>query len=401
MYGVELYAAVRLAVVEEGLSHREAARRFGIDRRTVKKMLSYSAPPGYRRTKPVRRPKLEGFTGIIDAILEADADPAVPRKQRHTAHRIFERLRDEHGFTGGYTIVKDYVRARRQTTREAFVPLHHPPGHAQVDFGEAVVEVGGLREKVAFFCLILPHSDVWFVKAYPKETTEAFLDGHVSAFAFLGGVPRSILYDNTTLAVARILGDGTRRRTQAFTHLQSHYLFRDRFGRPGKGNDKGKVEALVKTARRTFMVPIPKVPDLDVLNERLMAHVLAAERLHGDDTPVPVLASGKTDTGRAWVYVRDDKPFAGPGPPATLFRYSRDRSGDHPVEHLRTFAGILQVDAYAGYRRLYEPGRSPGPVTEALCWSHGRRKFYELADIAAGKRRGKSTPPWPRRWTTC
>ena len=159
MYGVELHAAVRLAVVEEGLSHREAARRFGIDRRTVKKMLSYSALPGYRRRKPARRPKLEGFTGIVDAILEADRDE--PRKQRHTAHRIFERLRDEHGFTGGTTIVKDHVRARRQTTREAFVPLHHPPGHAQVDFGEAVVEIGGQRGKIAFFCLILPHSDVW------------------------------------------------------------------------------------------------------------------------------------------------------------------------------------------------------------------------------------------------
>ena len=277
MYGVELYAAVRLAVVDEGLSHREAGRRFGIDRRTVKKMLSYSAPPGYRRTRPVRRPKLDGFTGIIDAILEADADPEVPRKQRHTAHRIFERLRDEHGFTGGHTIVKDYVRGRRQTTREAFVPLHHPPGHAQVDFGEATVEVGGRREKVAFFCLILPHSDVWFVKAYPRETTEAFLDGHVSAFALLGGVPRSILYDNTTLAVARSLGDGTRQRTRAFTHLQSHHLFRDRFGRPGKGNDKGKVEALVKTARRKFMVPVPKVAELDVLNERLLVRCL--ERL--------------------------------------------------------------------------------------------------------------------------
>ena len=117
--------------------------------------------------------------------------------------------------------------------REAFVPLYHPPGHAQVDFGEAVVEPRGQREKVAFFYLILPQSNVWFVKAYPRETTEAFLDGHVSAFAFLGGVPRSVLYDNTTLAVARILGEGTRRRTRAFTHLQSHYLFRDRFGRPG------------------------------------------------------------------------------------------------------------------------------------------------------------------------
>ena len=132
---------------------------------------------------------------------------------------------------------------------------------------------------------------------------------------------------------------------------------------------------------------------LKPLHDLIAAHVLAAQRLHGDDTPVPVLAKGKTDTGRVWVYVRDDAPFGGPDLPAALFRYSRDRSGDHPVEHLRTFTGILQADAYAGYRRLYEPGRSPGPVTEALCWAHGRRKFYELADIAAGKGRGKRAPP--------
>ena len=121
--------------------------------------------------------------------------------------------------------------------------------------------------------------------------------------------------------------------------------------------------------------------------------MLAAERLHGDDTPVPVLAKGKTATGRAWVYVRDDAPFGGPDPPAALFRYSRDRSGDHPVEHLRSYTGILQADAYAGYNRLYAAGRSPGPVTEAACWSHSRRKFFELADIAASKRRGKNAPP--------
>ena len=281
MYGVELYRDVRLAVVEEGLSEREAARRFGIDRRTVKKMLRYSAPPGYRRSQPVRRPKLEEFTGIIDAILAADRDE--PRKQRHTAQRIFERLRDEHGFSGGYTIVKDYVRQQRLTTREAFVPLYHPPGHAQADFGEAVIEMGGLRLKAHVFFMILPHSGAWFVKAYPRETTEAFLDGHVSAFAFSGGVPLSILYDSTTLAVAKILGDGTRRRTHAFSHLQPHYLFRDRFGRPGKGNGKGSVEALVKIGQRTFFVPIPKVSGFDLLNENLTAGCLARlDKLAGD-----------------------------------------------------------------------------------------------------------------------
>ncbi len=129
------------------------------------------------------------------------------------------------------------------------------------------------------------------------------------------------------------------------------------------------------------------------LHDLIAAHVLSADRLHGDDTPVPVLARGKCATGRAWVYVRDDRPFGGPDPPAALFRYSRDRSGDHPVEHLKTFAGIFQADIYAGYNRLYAAGRSPGPVTEAACWAHSRRKFFELADIAASKRRGKNAPP--------
>ena len=189
---------------------------------------------------PPKRPKLEPFTGVIDRNLE-DALRR-PRKQRHTAKRIFERLRDEYGFDGGYTTVKDYVREHRRQTREMFVPLSHPPGHAQCDFGEALVVIGGVERKAHCFVIDLPHSDGCFVKAYPAETTEAFLDGHVSAFAFLGGVPQSILYDNTRLAVARTLGDGRRQRTRAFTELQSHYLFEDRFGRPGKGNDKGKVE---------------------------------------------------------------------------------------------------------------------------------------------------------------
>ncbi|MDG4895610.1 IS66 family transposase [Mesorhizobium sp. WSM4976] len=122
-------------------------------------------------------------------------------------------------------------------------------------------------------------------------------------------------------------------------------------------------------------------------------HVLSAERLHGDDTTVPILAKGKTDTGRAWVYVRDDRPFVGTAPPAALFYASRDRSGDHPERHLRQFTGILQADAYAGYNGLYLPDRRPGPVTEALCWSHARRKFFVLADIAASARRGKTAPP--------
>ena len=247
MYKVDVYLRVRRAVMVEGMSMREAARVFGLHRDTVRKMLAYSVLPGHRRQTPPRRPKLEPFTVVIDRILEDDLRR--PRKQRHTAKRIFERLRDEYRFDGGYTTVKDYVRENRRQNREMFVPLSHPPGHAQCDFGEALVVIGGVERKAHCFVIDLPHSDGCFVKAYPAETTEAFLDGHVSAFAFLGGVPQSILYDNTKLAVAKILGDGWRQRTRAFIELQSHYLFEDRFGRPGKGNDKGKVEGLVLQRR--------------------------------------------------------------------------------------------------------------------------------------------------------
>ena len=217
-----------------------------------------------QRGPTLRQAQEEPFTGVIDRILEDDL--ARPRKQRHTAKRIFERLRDEYGYDGGYTTVKDYVREHRRQTREMFVPLSHPPGHAQCDFGEALVVMDGVERKAHCFVIDLPHSDGCFVKAYPGETTEAFLDGHVASFAFLGGVPQGILYDNTRLAVAKILGDGRRQRTRAFTELQSHYLFEDRFGRPGKGNDKGKVEGLVGYVRRNSLVPVPSFESFDALN---------------------------------------------------------------------------------------------------------------------------------------
>ena len=210
MYRVELYAQVRRSVFVEGLSEREAAKRFGLARGTVRKMLRYATPPGYRRRQPAQRPKLDPFTGIVDQILIDDQER--PKKQRHTAKRIFDRLRDEYDFTGGYTIVKDYVRDKKLGGQEMFVPLVHPPGDAQADFGEALVVIDGVQRKAHYLVVDLPHSDDAFVKAFPAETTEAFCEGHNAAFRYFGGVPRSILYDNTTLAVARIL---VRRQAQA------------------------------------------------------------------------------------------------------------------------------------------------------------------------------------------
>ena len=302
MYPAEMYVQVRRAGLVEGMSVREASRVFGLHRDTVRKMLAYSVPPGYRREGPPRRPKLEAFTGVIDAILEGDS--RVPRKQRHTAKRVFERLKDEYGFDGQYTIVKDYVRERGRRTQEMFVPLSHAPGHAQCDFGEAVAIVAGVERKVHYFVLDLPHSDGCFVKAYPAETTEAFLDGHVSAFALLGGAPQSILYDNTKLAVARILGDGRRKRTRAFTELQSHYLFEDRFGRPDKGNDKGKVEGMVGYARRNFLVPVPRVESFEALNAHLEQRCLERDGRHATGTHRDHRPADGAGSGRAAAFAR-------------------------------------------------------------------------------------------------
>src|ERR1700719_1414171 len=286
MKRVELYGQVRRAVYVEGMSRREAARRFGIDPRTVAKMLVFSVPPGYRRSRPPARPKLDPFVGSIERLLEEDKGQ--PAKQQHTSKRIFERLRDEHGYDGGITIVRAYVHEQRQRVREMFVPLRHDPGHAQVDFGEALAVIAGKECKIHFFAMDLPHSDACLVQAYPAETSEAFCEGHNVGFEFFGGVPRSILYDNSKLAVARILGDGTRQRTKVFSELQSHYLFADRFGRPGKGNDKGKVEGLVGLIRRNYLVPLPHATSFAALNEQLLADCRRrlGDRLRGHEATI-------------------------------------------------------------------------------------------------------------------
>ena len=272
MYTVELYGRVRRACHVDGMSARAAAQHFGIDRKTVSKILKHSVPPGYRRERAPSRPKLDPFIGVINQILEDDK--RVIKKQRHTSKRIHARLRDEHGFTGGLTIVTGYVRERQRRTREVFVPLFHSPGHAQVDFGETLGVIGGVECKLHYFALSLPHSDAFFMKAYPAETTEAFCDGHTAAFAFFGGVPLSMLYDNTVIAVTKILGDGKRVRTRVFSELQSHYLFEDKFGRPGKGNDKGNVEGVIGFGRRNFLVPAPRFDSFDALNAWLEAQCL-------------------------------------------------------------------------------------------------------------------------------
>ena len=264
---MEIWVEVRRRVLTGELSKRAACREYEIHWQTLEKILSHSEPPGYQKTKP-RSSIVDAFEPIIEEILKSDRQ--VHRKQRHTARRIFERLRDEHGYVGGETVVKDAVRAWKQHHREVFLPLSHPPGEAQVDFGFADVWLAGELTKVALFVMTLPYSDAIFIQAFPRECTEAFLEGHRRAFEFFGGVPTRISYDNSKIAVASITGSRERKVTREFQRLKSHYLFVDHFCLVRRPNEKGHVERLVDFSRSNFLVPVPRVDSLEVLNVRLV-----------------------------------------------------------------------------------------------------------------------------------
>lgn len=264
---MEDWTEIRRRVLAGDVSRRQILRETGMHWLTLKKILEHSEPPGYRQHQQRPKKKLGPYLGRIEQILKEDQ--LLPRKQRHTAKRIWERLQ-EAGFTGGYTVVKEAVRELTQKNQEVFVPLIHRPGEAQVDFGYALAKVNGVLRKVAFFVMALPYSDAVFVQAFERECTETFWEGHVQGFEFFGGVPRRITYDNTKVAVAQILGGGKGRRlTHGFLQLKSHYLFDHHFCRVARGNEKGVVEGLVKFTRLNFFVPVPQVRDLAELNQFL------------------------------------------------------------------------------------------------------------------------------------
>ena len=191
---MEFWKEVRRQVLTKELSQRAACKKYGLGWHTLTKILAHDEPPGYRKSRPRAKPKIDGFLPVIHQILVDDRQ--APKKQRHTAKRIFERLRDEHGFQGGKTVIKDAVRAWKQSHQEVFLPLSHPPGEAQVDFGEATANLNGQERKVALFVMTLPYSGAIFIQAFPRECTETFLEGHRRAFEYFGGVPRRISYDN-------------------------------------------------------------------------------------------------------------------------------------------------------------------------------------------------------------
>ena len=263
---MEKWVEIRRKALVEGTSKRQIQRETGLSWKTLEKVLSHSSPPGYRRTKPYEKPKIGAYLDRIAQIIEADR--GVPRKQRHTAKRIYERIREE-GYKGRYTQVKEAVRAIKRVRREVFFPLVHRPGEAQVDLGEALVKENGVLRKVVFFVMVLPHSDVIYVQVFERECIEVWWEGHARAFEFLGGVPSRITADNASPLVAAVIGAHDRKLTVGFLQFKSHYLFDTHFCRVRRANEKGVVENMVRYSRQNFLVPVPQVSSLEELNRLL------------------------------------------------------------------------------------------------------------------------------------
>jgi transposase len=253
----------------DGWSIRKISRQLGIARQTVRKALASSELPRYHRREPRPCPVMDPYRSIIAAWLAADEQ--APPKQRHTAKRIYDRLVTEHGFTGHEATVRRAVARLRARSKEVYLPLTARWGQqAQIDWGQAVVEIAGTREVAHLFCLRLRASAVPFAWAAPSEKLEAFLDGHVRAFAWLGGVPAECLYDNPKTAVTRILAGPEREEHAHFSRLRAHYLFTSLFCRPAAAHEKGAVEQLVGYIRRNALVPVPAFASWEALNTHLL-----------------------------------------------------------------------------------------------------------------------------------
>lgn len=288
MLTVDHYELIRRKHYIDGQSARAIAEELGHSRKTIAKALKHAIPPGYRRAQPVSCPVMDKFASIVDAWLEQDRQR--PAKQRHTAQRIYERLRDEHAFTGAGSTVRRYVSKTRCTAAEVFMPLAFEPGEeAQVDWHEGWIIERGVQRKAQFFCMRLSYSKASFVRAYERADLVSFLDGHVRALEYFRGVPRRLAYDNLKSAVTQVKHGRERRLNSRFLELRSWYLFDSRFCNVARGNEKGDVENLAKRSERHYLTPLPEVSSLAELNEHLLAGCrgdlkLAGPRPHGDRT---------------------------------------------------------------------------------------------------------------------
>jgi transposase len=330
-------AAIRDAYYLQHKSQRQIAREFGISRNTVTRALQAADKPQYTRQHPRAAPKLDPYRHRVEELLQQNAQ--LPRKQRYTARRIFQIIQGE-GFTGSASTVRAYVATLRQQQRRppTFLPLQFDPGQdAQVDWGEAQVELAGERVTVQVFVITLCYSRRTFVMAFPTQRQECFFAGHEAAFRFFGGVPQRISYDNLTTAVQTILRGHTRQEQEAFLVFRSHYLFAAHFCTPNEPQEKGRVEHRVGFARRQYFVPLPQVASFAELNAHLLA---CCER---DD--VRVVQGESVSIGTAW---QQEQP---------LLRSLPERPLDYAVTRLVRLNRYSQV--------TFETNRYSVPVDQA------------------------------------
>lgn len=290
---MDQYELIRTAQRIYGKSGREIARETGHSRNTVKKALEGQLW-GYSSRRHQPYPVLGQYLDLIDGWLLADRE--APKKQRHTAHRVYERLVDEYGFTGGESTVRHYVKQAKirlgLTSQAVFLPLEPDVGReAEVDWGTATAIIGGERVTIKFFCLRSKYSGKHFVRCYPCERQQAFFDAHLHAFEFFGGIFPVLIYDNLTSAVRKVLQGKHREEQEAFVAFRSYHSFEARFCNPGKGHEKGGVEGGIGYVRRNYLVPIPEAQSLVALNEEVLRRCVryGAHRLSGREQTVSEL----------------------------------------------------------------------------------------------------------------
>jgi transposase len=274
-----------------GWSERQIARELHIARKTVHKYgEAAEVVPRYRQGEPRRRPVVSQVAPLIDRWLAADEQ--APRKQRHTAHRIWERLTQEYGYRVAESTVRRYVRQAQAKAPAAFMPLTFEYGYAQADWGEAVVVIAGVRQQGIYFAIRLYASEDRFVQIFPTHQQEAMFEGHVRAFAHFGGAPHSILYDNDRVLVAKVGPGRVREEQPGFAALRAHYGFAADFCPPGVrgAHEKGSIENTIGWIRRNFLVPVPEAASWDALNAQLAQRCLAQREQHHSRTREPITA---------------------------------------------------------------------------------------------------------------
>ena len=277
MLKVDQYEYIRISYRVYGKNIKQIARETGHSKNTIKKVLrgEYS---GYKERDNQPFPILEPYLEIIDGWLKNDKES--PKKQRHTAARVYNRLKTEHDFRGAETTVRRYVRQAKlrlgMNGRQAFIPSDPEAGiEAEVDWGRCQAIIGGQETLLKFFCMRSKYSGKHFVRCYPCERQQALFDGHIRAFSFFGGVFPILIYDNLTTAVQKIFKGKKRDLQESFHKFRAYYNFAPVFCNPGQGHEKGGVEGLVGYSRRNYMVPVPQADTLEQLNERLLAASIA------------------------------------------------------------------------------------------------------------------------------